>query len=98
MQSAAAPGRRLVLSLPSPHRAKLSVLLVKASGRVIYYHPQTMLLKVPAEKLAGRRLRAGKIREQSDKEEIKETGPPGPARLLVLIYSRAKDQTGAHVG
>lgn len=62
--------------------AKLSVLLVKARGSIIYYHSQIVLLKPPAEPLAQREPGEckghEKLREQADEEDIKEAGPLRP--------------------
>lgn len=61
--------------------AKLFVLLVNASGRVIYYRPQTAVLKMSAGKLAERK-KSGegedeKSQEQLDAEDIRDC-PSGP--------------------
>lgn len=60
--------------------AKLFVLLVNASGRVIYYRPQTAVLKMSAGKLAERKPGEGedeKSQEQLDAEDIRGC-PSGP--------------------
>lgn len=83
----AAAGGELALSGCPLAAAKLLVLLVEASGRVIYCRLQPVLLETPAENLAGREPGAGgegheKSRQQWD------------VSLLAPGHSRMRAKTG----